>query len=51
MSGVPRMIQIKVRVSQRRGAKRLMEPRQTTRPSGSEAASVTAKIRQVVLKP
>ena len=31
-----------VRVSQRRGAKRLMEPKDTTRPRGAAHTSVTA---------
>ena len=46
--GVPRMIQIKVRVSQRSGANRHMEPKHTTSPSGSAAASVPAKMTTVV---
>ena len=43
ISGVPRMIQTKVLTTADRGLQRLMEPKATTRPSGSANSSVSAK--------
>ena len=40
ISGVPRMTHTKVLTTPRSGAHRLMEPKATTRPSGSENSKV-----------
>jgi len=49
--GVPRMTHMTVRVSQRRGVKRLIEPKETTRPRGSAPNSVTANRARVWTNP
>ena len=46
ISGVPRMIHTNVRTNQRRGRKRLMDPKAITNPKGSENISVNAKSLQ-----
>ena len=51
MRGVPRMTQITVRVSHRRGENRLMEPKETISPSGSAPSRVTAKSPKVWANP
>ena len=51
MSGVPRTIQTSVRVSHLSGLKRLMEQKDSSSPSGSAPASVTAKSLSVCKKP
>lgn len=51
IKGVPRMIQTTVFVIKRRGVKRLMEPKETTRPNGIAPISVTANSFSVCRKP
>jgi hypothetical protein len=51
MSGVPRMTQTNVLVTARTVRHRLIEQNDKARPSGSEHASVTAKVRQVSPNP
>jgi hypothetical protein len=45
------MIHTKPRVNHRRGEKRLIEPKQTTSPSGTEKTSVRKKTFTVSSKP
>lgn len=47
ISGVPRMTHTKVLTTPRSGAHRLMEPKATTRPSGSEKSNVRKNSSQL----
>ena len=49
--GVPRMIHTSVRVSQRKGVKRLMEPKEITSPRGTAPMMVMKKSCRVLRKP
>ena len=50
-SGVPRTAQMTMRVSQRRGGNRLMEPKEITSPRGKAPASVMKKSLRVRTNP
>ena len=51
ISGVPRMMEIYALIRPRSGVNRLRRPNITTRPSGSEPSSVSAKMSSDVTKP
>ena len=51
ISGVPRTIHTTVRVSQRRGRNRVMEPKEMISPRGMAPRSVTPKSCRVFRKP